>query len=278
MSSLVKNVAWAVAASFLVALGGTGIVVLGIATAPWGAPVVLVLLWLYWRFLGGGWVRPAAALRAAHLRARLVPRRVAIVSFVAGVLGLVALAGLWIACVELFGGGGNPTMATDAASSPLLVAGYVIASLIVSTTEEAAFRGYALVRLERVLPGIAAVMTSSLLFALWHAPTQGFIVWKIAFFLLVGILFGTIAHLTRSTLPALPVHFVGDVAFFTIVWPSDALRNGVDAGLPFAVAQAVLAGTLAVLALVYLSRIVGPRSSRISAAAWTGAEPATRPG
>src|SRR5207237_488538 len=84
-------------------------------------------------------------------------------------------------------------------------------SLVSPLTEESAFRGYAQSLLERRLPAVLAVAISSALFALWHGPTQGFFWSKLLFFFLVGVVFGTIACLTDSILPALPVHVVGAV-------------------------------------------------------------------
>ena len=219
--------------SFLVAFGGT--IILSVALVanqatglliPWAAPAVAIALWLYWRWLGGEWPpRSWASFRAASLRARRVPLATLATAFVAGVIGLAALAGMWITCVELFGGGGNPTVG-DLSAYPGYVAAliFLTGSLVAPVTEEAAFRGYAQTRLERVFPPVAAVAISSILFALYHGPTQGFIAWKLVFFFLVGALFGTIAYRTRSTIPALPVHFVGDMLFFTVVWPGDAGR------------------------------------------------------
>ena len=131
---------------------------------------------------------------------------------------------------------------------------YVMGSLNAPVTEEAAFRGYAQTRLERAFPPVAAVMLSSLLFAFFHAPTQGFIVWKLLFFFLVGALFGTIAYRTRSTIPALPVHFTGDMLFFFFVWPADASRSfvptsGVDASFVLSVVAMLLLAPLATFAL-----------------------------
>src|SRR5205823_11651887 len=69
---------------------------------------------------------------------------------------------------------------------------------------------------------------------------------------------GSIAYRTRSTIPALPVHFVGDLIFFTLVWPNDAgrpfvPRDGLDASLALAGAQAVIFGVATLLALRMIS-------------------------
>ena len=87
-------------------------------------------------------------------------------------------------------------------------------------------------------------MIASVLFALAHGPTQGFLWPKLLFYILVGIAFGATAYLTDSTLPAIPVHFMGLLIFFTLIWPRDAARrlvleSGTDNWFWIHVAQAI---------------------------------------
>jgi hypothetical protein len=68
------------------------------------------------------------------------------------------------------------------------------------------------------------------------------------------------AYLTRSILPAIPVHIMGDLTFFTVVWPYDAARrlvwhDGVDAWFWIHVAQAIIFAVLAILAVSRLARV-----------------------
>jgi len=101
---------------------------------------------------------------------------------------------------------------------PLTVALMILmGSLATPFTEEPAFRGYCQVILEREFRGPIAVAISSVLFALAHGPTQGFLWPKLLFYFLVGVVFGTTAYLTNSILPAIPVHIVGLLLFFTLI-------------------------------------------------------------
>ncbi len=134
-----------------------------------------------------------------------------------------------------------------------------MAALVSPLTEEAAFRGYAQVMLERAFTGVVAVVISSVFFALFHGPTQGFAWSKLLFYFLVGVAFGTTAYLTQSILPAIPVHIAGDLTFFFLVWPNDAARrfvwrDGVDVWFWLYVAQAILFAALAILAFRRLAR------------------------
>jgi membrane protease YdiL (CAAX protease family) len=258
-----RGVGAAALASFGVAAVGSvvwgGLIVANARSSksvPWAVPVMALVLAAYlWWLSGHGWPRRTAVVRATLLRARPVSLSALGWSLLAGALALVALAGLWIVLVELTGHGGNPTEAQLAGYPALFVAPVIVmGSLVSPLTEEAAFRGYGQVILERHFAPIAAVGISSLFFMLWHGPTQGFFWSKLLFFFLVGVVFGTIAYLTNSTLPALPVHIAGDLLFFIFIWPQDANRvllsqRGPDQWFWLHVAQLVLFSALSVVAL-----------------------------
>src|SRR6202453_5257735 len=94
----------------------------------------------------------------------------------------------------------------------------VMASLVAPLMEEAGFRGYFQVALERELRAPLAIVISSLVFALAHGSTQGFLWPKLLFYFLVGIAFGAPPYLSNSTLPAILVPFAGLLIFFPLVW------------------------------------------------------------
>jgi membrane protease YdiL (CAAX protease family) len=185
--------------------------------------IALLLIWLYLN--GRWWPSSTSAARHDLLRARLVPARVFAWAAVAGGLALASLVGLWIVLTRLTGAGGNPTLPNAGAYPPLVVAvAIVMGSRVSPLTQEAAFRGYGQVLLERSFKPGSAVVLSSLLFTLYHGPTQGFAPSKILFYFVVGVVFGVAAFITQSVLPAIPVHIAGDLLFFTLVWPQDASR------------------------------------------------------
>jgi membrane protease YdiL (CAAX protease family) len=174
---------------------------------------------------------------------------------------VIALMGFWIVLVELAGTGGNPTI-PDYSRYPhiLVILGLLTGSLVSPITEEAAFRGYAQVRLERVFPAVTAVVISSLLFAFWHGPTQGFVWSKLLFYFVVGLVFGTTAYFANSSLSAIPAHILGDVTFFFFIWPQDAARplvwrDGTNLWFWIYVAQVVIFTVLALLAFRRLKQI-----------------------
>lgn len=266
--SRLRTIVWAGILAFLVA-GVASVVWGGLLTAnllaspalPWSVAVMAAILWLLWQYLSGrGWPRGTSEARRTHLRANQVPGHVLGWALVAGALALVALVGLWIVLVELTHVGGNPTIPTSSEVPALTLALLlVMGSLVSSITEEFAFRGYAQVTLERAFRGVAAVAISSVFFMLWHGPTQGFAWSKLVFYFLVGVVFGTTAYLTKSILPALPVHLAGDLTFFFLVWPQDAARrfvwrDGADGWFWLSLAQAIVFAVLAILAFRQLAR------------------------
>src|ERR1700751_1474199 len=64
---------------------------------PWSVVAMAVVLWLLWQYLGGRWWPPSTAVaRKQDLRANRVSRRAFTDALLAGLLSMIALAGLWI--------------------------------------------------------------------------------------------------------------------------------------------------------------------------------------
>ena len=82
---------------------------------------------------------------------------------------------------------------------------------------------------------------------------------KLLVYFLVGVAFGATAYLTKSILPAIPPHIVGDLTFFTMVWPRDAARqlvseSGTDSWFWIHAAQTVVFAILAIWAFARLAK------------------------
>ena len=263
----VKLIAFALLAFAITTLAGgiwTGLLVTNLRTTPavpWSVPAMALLLWLAWSYLGGkGWPRSTSEARRHYLRANPNPVRVYLWASIAGGLAVIALAGYWIALFQLVKM--PPNALSDVSAYPRFTVGLMIlmGSLVAPLMEEAGFRGYFQVALERQLRAPLAIAISSLIFALAHGPTQGFLWPKLLFYFLVGVTFGAIAYLTNSILPAIPVHFVGLLIFFTLIWPQDAARPllanaGTDSWFWIHVAQSVVFTILAICAFLRLARV-----------------------
>jgi membrane protease YdiL (CAAX protease family) len=226
---------------------------------PWSVPAMALMLWLMWGYLGGkGWPRSTSDARRHYLRANRRSARTYLWSFAAGVLSVVALAGYWIVLFRLVKM--PPNALPDMSSYPRTTVALMIlmGSFVAPFMEEAAFRGYFQVVLELEFRGWVAVTVSSLVFAFAHFA-HGILWPKILVYFFVGVAFGATAYLTNSTLPAILPHMIGDLTFFTLVWPKDAgrrlvLDSGTDNWFWIHVAQAIVFTVLAVWAFQRLGK------------------------
>jgi membrane protease YdiL (CAAX protease family) len=269
LSSRIVAVIWSVVLAFAI-LGVSsaswgGLLKANLTTSPaipWSFAAMAFVLWVMWRYLAGRWwPRSTAEARRLCLRTNPVHGRVFAWVLVAGVLSVVALAGCWIVLFQLVRM--KPNNLPDISGIPLLtvVLLLVMASLVSPLAEEAAFRGYCQVVLERKFSGSAAVFISSVFFALAHL-TQGFYWPKLSVYFLAGVALGVTAYLTNSILPGIAVHIMADLTFFTLVWPFDAGRRlvwegGADAWFWIHVVQTLIFTVLAILAFRQLARVAG---------------------
>lgn len=222
-------------------------------TIPWSVPLMAALLWVVWRYLGGkGWPRSTSDARRKYLRANRTSRRTFVWATIAGLLSVVALAGYWIVFFGLVKM--QPNVIPDTSAYPRLTVALMIlmASMVAPLMEEASIRGYLQVALEREFNGPVAVVLSSVVFMIAHFA-HGLVWPKLLFYSLVGLVFGATAYLTNSTLPAILPHAIGDITFFTLIWPHDASRKlifetGTDNFFWIHVAQAILFTALALWA------------------------------
>jgi len=227
---------------------------------PWSVPAMALLLWLMWSYLGGkGWPQGTSDARRRHLRANRRSVRTYLWSLAAGVLSVIALAGCWIVLFRLVKM--PPNALPEMSSYPLTTVTLMVlmGSLVAPFMEEAGFRGYFRLPLERELRGPVAVAISSVGFAFAHFA-HGILWPKLLVYFLVGVAFGATAYLTNSTLPAILPHMIGDLTFFTLVWPHDAARrlvldSGADNWFWIHVAQAIVFTALAVWAFQQLARV-----------------------
>jgi len=226
---------------------------------PWSVAIMAVVLWLFWQYLGGHWwPRNTALVRKQDLRPNPISAIVFGNALLAGVLAVIALAGLWIVFFQLVKTPAN--ILDDPAKYPLLTIVLVVgmSSLVSPIVEEIAFRGYCQQILERHFSGKIAVLLSSLLFMLAHA-NHGWYWTKLSVYFLAGVVFGAIARLTNSILTSLPVHIFGDLTFFLLIWPRDSARvlvtaGGADKWFWIHVAQAILFAAFSWLAFRRLAK------------------------
>jgi len=224
------------------------------ANIPWSVAVMGILLWVLWQYLDGrGPLRSTAETRHRLLRAARVSRPRFTWAIFGGLLGITALAGLWIVLLQLVG---LPARVLPDLSRypPFTVATVIVmACLVSSVPEEAAIRGYFQSLLEQKVSGPLAIGIAAVVMAPAHCLTQGFLWPVVLFYFLVDLMLGTIAYLTKSILPGIAVHFIGLLVFFTLIWPYDTTRVFTSDGVAkrwlwIHVAQIVICGVFGLLA------------------------------
>lgn len=255
----------ALLAFLIVAIGqGIWVVVLTLnlkstPSIPWLILAEGSVLILFWRYAGGwGWPAKTSQRRNVYRRANPVSGNVLFLALIAGILSVVALAGLWIVLYRLIQTNPNPLPDLSAYPPVMVVPAVILASLVSPLFEEVACRGYCQVGLEKVSRHRTAVLLSSIIFAAIHF-TQGLEPSKLVFYFLVGVMLGTIALLTNSILPGLIVHAIGDATFFIFIWPHDRDRlliasTGADRAFWLSLGQMAFFSVLALLAFYRLYR------------------------
>ena len=239
---------------------------------PWAAPIMAGLLaGLLFYLSGRGWPRGSSARRRELLRWNPMPAPIFLLALLAGVLGLAAFGGLWIAASDVthLPAGIQPRL--GAIPLPTALSFLVMSALAAPLSEEAAFRGYAMGILQRAWGfAPAAILGSTVLFAAAHV-LQGLDAVKLGLYFGAGLIFALVAWMTNSLYAAMLVHGLGDVLGFTVLWPHDQVAHGMGFDDPlFVPALAALAvfTPLTILAFARLAAVSrGLRSAAAQAAA-----------
>jgi len=238
--------------------------------APWSTVVMAVLLWVMWQYAGGRWwPRKTSHLRRAHLRANPVSGRVFTTAVVAGAFSLTALTGIWIVLFQTGLMRGNQLPDFSRYPTLTVVAVLVMASLVGAFAEEAGFRGYLQVVLEREFSAPVAIAIAAVALAPGHGITQGFAGPTVLFYLLVDVMLGVTAYLSHSVWPGVAIHASGLLIFFVLVWPFDSLRPLGENALTdwwfwLHVVQAAVFSWLSILAFRRLANVVRKRNANVA--------------
>ena len=240
---------------------------------PWAsAPIFLVVgglfLWGFWRYLGGaGRPRSTADARRQNLRARKLPGAIWAWALSAGALaeiGNVALTFVWGRLIHL-----QPFVLPDLSrySNLTVLCLFLGIAVEAGVVEEAAFRGYMQVPLERRYGPLVAIIVASVVFGVVHiANGNRELTWLLADAVL-GAILGTMAYLTNSILPGVVLHTVNDAVRFLVAWrlgpnPPKTLiwKSGPDASFWMSVAVVAIAGSWAIWTFRKLASAARPQS------------------
>ena len=172
---------------------------------PWAAAAMAVLLWVFWRI---------AARHEAMRATALTPRvwRLALLG------GGAAIAAVWAAFAALRGMLNVAPPSGDVARLPVwtVMAFIAVASAVAGIAEEAGFRGFMQLPLERAYGPVAAIATTSVLFTLSHLTHGTRILVFLPFYFVAAVIYGVLAYRTGSILPSMTLHVAGDVVMFTL--------------------------------------------------------------
>jgi membrane protease YdiL (CAAX protease family) len=223
---------------------------------PWSVAAMAVYLAIYWWFLRGGIVPWGAARRRELLRIETLSPSGWNWALLALVLGFLAafvfLIGIQARIMDVPAGA---FPATGDTPWFVVVAYLAMVGIVAGVAEEAAYRGYMQVELERAYGPVAAIAISSIAFALAH-----FSVPLLPFITMVGALLGTVAYLARSIVPGLIAHGVYDFYVTLMIWqlgypriPNLDLAQGADDLFVAAATLAALAAIGSIWAMTNLA-------------------------
>jgi len=190
-------------------------------TVPWAILPMSLYLWVYWRFIGGGWGAPDdAAWRRTNLRANRLSAGVWGASLAAGALGFGALLALLALAARLVELPASAPIVTPP-GMPMATAVLLLAmqSIVAGVTEEAGFRGYMQGPIERQYGLLVAVLVNGTVFGLLHFSNHPRdVLLMLPYYIAVAAVYGGLTWAADSILPALVLHSVGDVVVLTRWW------------------------------------------------------------
>ncbi|MFT3805456.1 type II CAAX prenyl endopeptidase Rce1 family protein [Arenimonas sp.] len=219
----------------------------------------LLWLWFFWRYLDGhGWPRRLSETRRRDLRATALSGKTWAWSLLAGGLGMAAVMSLVLLT------GRVADLPEEAYRAPFDLGAYpawtVLAFFLslaatAGVVEEAAFRGYMLSQLQRRYGWGIAIGAVAVLFYIVHLSHAYATPAFLPFFAAYSLLHGALVCLTRSILPSVILHCIGDFCILPMQYGVLPLPFG-PTYLPYLVAMLLFA-TASVPAFVQLRKSVG---------------------
>ena len=267
--TLSKYVGLGLAVTVAVAVPWSALVALDLRFSPrlpWAIPAGMAYMCAATAYLNGsGWPKSTAAARKRYFRAQ--PLVLAEFNW-ALLAGLAAVTCLWL-LYAAFGYLSTPPPRASEAGLPLIVllGAALVAAAVTAIAEEGGLRGFMQTPLERLLGPAPAIAISSFFFVLIHlSHGVAELARNAPFYFAAGCVYGLLAYLTRSILPSLILHFLGDVLVFALksslvhyTSPSGSMKR------VSLVASALLLAGASWAAFFRLARLTSSKRSRVSA-------------
>lgn len=234
---------------------------------PWAVPLTAVYLWFFWRYLkGAGPPESTAEERRASLRAHRLTGRVWAWALLAGSLGVVALVLALRVANRLIALPEQKLPDLSQVPQVTVLSLLLMAAPVAGVVEEAAFRGYMQRPIERRQGLVVAILITGTMFAVAHLDFT-LVLWP--YYVAVAAIYGTIAYLTNSILPAVVLHTAGNLYSNLDLWlqgkaewqaatgPAELVwKSGADRAFRVAGLALFLVGAATVWAYLRLARAV----------------------
>jgi len=224
-------------------------------SVPWSVPAMVVVLWAYWRYLGGkGWPFSTAETRRASLRVTSVSRSLWVWALSAGLLSVASIVNLQLVYARLVRVPVERVPDFSRYPSITVFCALLMSAAVAGFMEEAGFRGYMQVPIERRYGLWTASIVVAVMFGFWHF-SHGFVhtVSRLPYYFAISITYSAIAYLSNSLLPVVVIHASGDALEFLYVWWRGApharpllWQSGPDESFWIHLGLGVLLGVLAI--------------------------------
>jgi membrane protease YdiL (CAAX protease family) len=179
-------------------------------SVPWALPATLVIMWAFWLYATGtGYPAATCAYRAAMTRDKTLSAPVWRAAMLAVIASLIATWSLRLVLPSIVPVA-PPSLSINLSVYPVTtVIGLALAIAVsAGVVEEIAFRGYLQKSLEDTYGIAPALILTGIAF--WFAHADKVTASHLPFHLAVSVLLGTATYLTRSLLPAIVGHVLGD--------------------------------------------------------------------
>jgi membrane protease YdiL (CAAX protease family) len=181
-----------------------------LTSVPWALPATLVITWAFWLYAtGSGYPAATRAYRAMMTRDKTLSAPVWRTAMLAVIASLIATWSLRLMLPSIVPVA-PPSLSIDISVYPVTtVIGLALAIAVsAGVVEEIAFRGYLQKSLEDNYGIVPALILTGIAF--WYAHADKVTASHLPFHLAVSVLLGTATYLTRSLLPAIVGHVLGD--------------------------------------------------------------------
>lgn len=177
---------------------------------PWAFPATLIVVAAFWYyFTGRGYPAATRAVRKDVTRRKSLPLPIWRAAAAPLLLSVMSVASLRLVLPSIFPMDA-PKIPFDVTSYPLATIVGLLLAIAVSAgvTEEVAFRGYLQKPLEDAYGIVPALVLTGIAF--WFAHVDKVSLSHLPFHLLASAVLGLAAYLTKSLLPAIIGHVLGD--------------------------------------------------------------------